>query len=936
MKSVIEYSPVMQNNNDPILKDNLTKRVRKMKRSADEKQEKNDCQCRCRFPSLGKLQTRFLRKMSQLFDSHGRFVAHHPNITITACVFLTLFSMLGFLNFTAKSDTLSLWIPEISDTKDNVEWLNQNFPPDTRYHSAIVKAHNVLSKEGINTVYLLHKRLQKVQTKDNVTWEEMCKKVAIPVTIEEVSWVAWGFNVVFGGCPHYIEICLELSILNILSPHEKVTDDFMENLNQSEILRLINQSDKRENILQYLGGVKYDAKGDILEAKATKIDLISETNITEALLNPDPGTSTPVTNLSMSFEEELKDALLNTTDIPEGVEVSVIVSRSFDDVINENIIGNYNLLFSGFAIMFVYVLIMLGKFNCVEHRVWLSLAGLTGIVLGSVFCMGLCSAFGLMFTQLHNVLPFLMLGIGIDDMFVLVQCYENLSPEEKKEDIAKRFGKTLSYAGMAISVTSVTNIVAFALGATTVIPALRSFCLFCSVGILAIFLYTLTFFTACMVLDQKRIDERRDGCFCCWRHGESWTPNKWTKTNFLDIFLAKLAKFSTHRMMKVTISILTLGLFGLACYGISKLEQRFEERWLIPDDSYLAKWFDDRQEFFNDKGERGTIYFAELEINSEQLDKVQSLVRKLANQTDIITEIDTWALEFSNHYNESMNSTVMKIELGNYLHSKDGLQFHDRFEFENGARPKCNEEAPDVVMFKIEYQHPLFSGPLEHVPAMNKVKELIKEANIDGRVFAKSTKYEFWEVDEILSAELIRSVALALICVFLIVIFMLANLTGAILVLLCVMFTLVDVMGFMYFWGLTIDTTSCMLLIVCIGLSVDYAAHIAHGFLEQDGGDIKSREERLNIRTQNTLLKIGPAVFYGGFSTLLATVLLAGSDYYLFVAFFKVFFLVVVFGLFHGIVFLPVVLCLVGPSHAEYDGHEEKYELEKLKSTVDL
>ena len=105
-----------------------------------------------------------------------------------------------------------------------------------------------------------------------------------------------------------------------------------------------------------------------------------------------------------------------------------------------------------------------------------------------------------------------MLGIGIDDMFVLVQSYENLTKEELKLSLEERFGKALSYAGMAVSVTSVTNIVAFMLGATTVIPALRSFCLFCSIGILAIFIYTLTFFTACMVLDQRRIDECRDGC----------------------------------------------------------------------------------------------------------------------------------------------------------------------------------------------------------------------------------------------------------------------------------------------------------------------------------------------------------------------------------------------------------------------------------------
>ena len=91
-------------------------------------------------------------------------------------------------------------------------------------------------------------------------------------------------------------------------------------------------------------------------------------------------------------------------------------------------------------------------------------------------------------------------------------------------------------------------------------------------------------------------------------------------------------------------------------------------------------------------------------------------------------------------------------------------------------------------------------------------------------------------------------------------------------------------------------------------------------------------------RIQNTLLQVGPAVFYGGLSTLLAVVLLAASDYYPFVVFFKVFLLVVVFGLFHGLVFLPVILALVGPSHLADEqqqppDHINKIELEKLQST---
>ena len=47
---------------------------------------------------------------------------------------------------------------------------------------------------------------------------------------------------------------------------------------------------------------------------------------------------------------------------------------------------------------------------------------------------------------------------------------------------------------------------------------------------------------------------------------------------------------------------------------------------------------------------------------------------------------------------------------------------------------------------------------------------------------------------------------LALVCVFLTTLVLLANLSAALMVLLCVLLALLDIGGFMYFWGLTIDT----------------------------------------------------------------------------------------------------------------------------------
>ena len=60
--------------------------------------------------------------------------------------------------------------------------------------------------------------------------------------------------------------------------------------------------------------------------------------------------------------------------------------------------------------------------------------------------------------------------------------------------------------------------------------------------------------------------------------------------------------------------------------------------------------------------------------------------------------------------------------------------------------------------------------------------------------------YEFleWEMLDIIKEELIRNVILCLIAVLVITLLLLAHPTTAFLVFLCVLLTLIDVLGFMY------------------------------------------------------------------------------------------------------------------------------------------
>lgn len=46
---------------------------------------------------------------------------------------------------------------------------------------------------------------------------------------------------------------------------------------------------------------------------------------------------------------------------------------------------------------------------------------------------------------------------------------------------------------------------------------------------------------------------------------------------------------------------------------------------------------------------------------------------------------------------------------------------------------------------------------------------------------------------------------------------------------------------FRYFWGLAIDTVAVINLVLAVGLSVDYAAHVAHSFMIKTG----TRDERM-------------------------------------------------------------------------------------------
>jgi predicted RND superfamily exporter protein len=99
--------------------------------------------------------------------------------------------------------------------------------------------------------------------------------------------------------------------------------------------------------------------------------------------------------------------------------------------------------------------------------------GLLCILMAFVVACGFCSLLGISYGPVHTALPFLLLGIGVDDMFVIVTCWKNLNFGNNQVSLPEKMGRTMQHAGTSITVTTVTDITAFLVGSLTVSDAVQ-------------------------------------------------------------------------------------------------------------------------------------------------------------------------------------------------------------------------------------------------------------------------------------------------------------------------------------------------------------------------------------------------------------------------------------------------------------------------------
>lgn len=189
-----------------------------------------------------------------------------------------------------------------------------------------------------------------------------------------------------------------------------------------------------------------------------------------------------------------------------GFRLDFCYLRAFDEEISRSVTGDIPLVVAAFVIIGV-VVIETQRFRRAPHVSFATLTawGMCAVGLSVLAGYGAVMWAGVPFTSLAQVGPFIFLGVGVDDVIVLLDSFRSARVTLRDGgDVRSRAEFAAERAGVSIAITSATNFLAFALGSRTVIPAVHWFCVYAAAAILADFIAQMTLFLAIVLIHETR------------------------------------------------------------------------------------------------------------------------------------------------------------------------------------------------------------------------------------------------------------------------------------------------------------------------------------------------------------------------------------------------------------------------------------------------
>ena len=226
------------------------------------------------------------------------------------------------------------------------------------------------------------------------------------------------------------------------------------------------------------------------------------------------------------------------------------------------------------------------------------------------------------------------------------------------------------------------------------------------------------------------------------------------------------------------------------------------------------------------------------------------------------------------------------------------------------------------------------------VQFMKDLRAIIADAGYGEKSFEYHWRFYDIELFFTLYAEFMTPMLLSFAAVLIVILIITSDLVATLVVTLCVIMTDIFVAGIIFYWNMTLNPIVLLQVVLGIGCSVDYSSHIAYAYLIEDVPEhlqkkINTKSAIRRYKAEKALSKMGSSVFHGGFSTWVSLSVLAPSRTYIFLAFYRMWFSIILFGMANGFLLLPVLLSLIGTVNTDMD-HEKIRQEGILPDDYDL
>ncbi|CAM9629215.1 unnamed protein product [Chrysoparadoxa australica] len=655
-----------------------------------------------------------------------------------------------------------------------------------------------------------------------------------------------------------------------------------------------------------------------------------------------------------------------------GVNGYFFTSFSIDDELSKGVSGELSLVAFGYLLMMAFVCLTLGPLHKVKGRRVLGALCVLTIGCATYAAYGMANILGIPFTSLAQILPFVIVGVGVDDGYIIVNALDATNPTM---ELHERMKEAMSRVGLAITYTTLTDFVAFMFGSLSTLKSVRYFCIYAAISILYDFVLQITAFVAILAIDERRqaagrwdilccLGGRRssrgaDLGDCCGGEGKeaelapvaSIAADAMPRTmelggapsavraqevtsygkikSFSGTALGKLFECYSNWLMrpssKILVLMATAALAAVSGWGLSKVEVGFDMVDLASPTSSTAEFVHTSRGldfFYFDDFPRVGLHFGQLDYASANVQKEILRVVEAA-QEDEHTKgpADNWVEQFLFWASQDrVFYQGLDPETGFYTHRESFPSAISAF-LSHPAYVRFNRDmrlGEDGLpwLTRIVLFHSGTTTVQDQIKAMRDIRAVCSGSALEPPPFPYAVQHLNTEQFVVLYEEILTNFAMVLVAVFLLSLLILGRMRYTLLSVAIVALIDMEILASVYFLGMHVNAMTTVGLIMAVGLVVDYVVHIVHFFMQQDPSI--SRNERV----KGTLREIGPSVLCGVTTTFIGVLPMATADSIIFSTFFRMLAAIVVLGAYHGLVVMPVLLTMVPEGHQRTMGKE--------------